>query len=149
MPLGEKAMRREILRLAWPVVLEMSGTMLVGVLTTAMVGSFGAASLAAVGLATMVHMATAMVFAAAGTGAASIVAREMGAGNWQQVRTVTGQALLMGFVLGLVLAAGGLAGADWVFAVVGAEQQVRVLAGELLTVMFVFTPLYNPHFYLF
>jgi Na+-driven multidrug efflux pump len=60
------------------------------VLVTAMVGNFGAVSLAAVGLATMVQFSSAMIFAAAGTGAAAIVAREAGAGNWAGVRTITG-----------------------------------------------------------
>jgi len=83
-------MRRQIYRLAWPVILEMSVVMLVSVVVTAMVGRFGAASLAAVGLATMVQFSSAMVFAAAGTGSAAIVAREVGAGNRDAVRAVTG-----------------------------------------------------------
>lgn len=133
-------MRQQILRLAWPVILEMFGTMMVGVLTTAMVGSFGAASLAAVGLATMVQLASAMVFAAAGTGAAAIVARETGAGNWLQVRTVTGQALLLGFIFGVVLAAAGLLGGELIFIVTGAEATVASLATSLLKITFVFSP---------
>jgi putative MATE family efflux protein len=133
-------MRRRILQLAWPVILEMSGIMLVGVATTAMVGSFGAASLSAVGLATMMQLATAMVFAAAGTGAAVIVARETGAGNWQEVRMVTGQALLLGFILGLVLAIAGVLGGELIFIITGAEAEVATLAASLLKIMFVFTP---------
>ena len=135
-------MQRQILRLTWPVILEMFGIMLVSILVTAMVGSFGAVSLAAVGLATMVQFSSAMIFAAAGTGAAAIVARGVGAGNWEDVRAVTGQTLLLGLLLGIVLAGCGWFAAWPVFAFIGADPDVAFLAAELLQIMFLFAPLY-------
>jgi len=135
-------MRRQIYRLAWPVILEMSVVMLVSVVVTAMVGRFGAASLAAVGLATMVQFSSAMVFAAAGTGSAAIVAREVGAGNRDAVRAVTGQAILLSFVFGAGLTLAGLAAAGPVLAVIGADPEVADLAADLLRIMFLPTPLY-------
>jgi putative MATE family efflux protein len=107
-----------------------------------MVGSLGAVSLAAVGLATMVQFSTAMIFAAAGTGAAAIVAREVGAGNWDEVRVVTGQAVLLATVCGALLAVAGYASAGPLLAVIGADAAVAELTAALLRIMFVFTPLY-------
>ncbi|MDR3588086.1 MAG: MATE family efflux transporter [Negativicutes bacterium] len=135
-------MRRQIFRLAWPVILEMSGIMLVSILVTVMVGSFGAIPLAAVGLATMVQFSSAMIFAAAGTGAAAIVARETGAGNWAEVRTVTGQALMLGIAAGVILAVLGRLAAKPVFLLIGADPAVGELATGLLEIMFWFTPFY-------
>jgi len=135
-------MRRQIFRLAWPVILEMSGIMLVSILVTVMVGSFGAVALAAVGLATMVQFSSAMIFAAAGTGAAAIVARETGAGNWDEVRTVTGQALLLGIIAGIILAFLGVFTARPVFLLIGADPAVAELAAGLLEIMFWCTPFY-------
>ncbi|HWQ60728.1 MAG TPA: MATE family efflux transporter [Negativicutes bacterium] len=135
-------MQRQIYRLAWPVILEMSGVMLVSVVVTAMVGRFGAASLASVGLATMVQFSSAMVFAAAGTGSAAIVAREVGAGNRDAVRTVTGQAIMLSAVFGTALALAGLAAAGPVFALIGADPEVAALASDLLRIMFIPTPVY-------
>lgn len=135
-------MRKKIVELTWPVVLEMFSIMIVNVLVTVMVGSLGAVPLAAVGLATMVQFSAAMVFAAAGTGAAAIVARETGAGNWQEVRAITGQALLLGLLFGCVLAAGGYWAAPHVFFMTGAEAAVAILAGDLLRLTFLFTPWY-------
>ena len=40
-----KVMRWQVISLAWPVVLEMSGVMITGVVTTAMVGRLGAVAL--------------------------------------------------------------------------------------------------------
>ena len=137
-----KVMRWQVLSLAWPVVLEMSGVMITGVVTTAMVGRLGAVALTAVGIATMVQFASAMVIAAFGTGASALVGKESGAGQWEQVRRTTGQALLIGLLLGLVLAIIGYAGAESLFLMIGAEPAVVALAGQLLKMLFLFTPVY-------
>ncbi len=142
MPAVKNYMQRQIYRLAWPVILEMSGIMLVSVVVTAMVGRFGAASLAAVGLATMVQFSSAMVFAAAGTGSAAIVAREVGAGNRDAVRAVTGQAIILSAVFGTALALAGLIAAGPVFALIGADPEVAGLAADLLRIIFIPTPVY-------
>jgi putative MATE family efflux protein len=138
----QKVMRWQVLTLAWPIVLEMSGVMLTGVVTTAMVGRLGAVALTAVGIATMVQFASAMVIAAFGTGASALVGKESGAGQWAQVRRTTGQALLIGLLLGLVLAVVGYICADGLFLLIGAEPDVVELAGRLLKVLFLFTPVY-------
>lgn len=137
-----KVMRWQVLSLAWPVVLEMSGVMITGVVTTAMVGRLGAVALTAVGIATMVQFASAMVIAAFGTGASALVGKESGAGQWEQVRRTTGQALLIGLLLGLILAIIGYAGAESLFLMIGAEPAVVILAGQLLKMLFLFTPVY-------
>ncbi|NLP41334.1 MAG: MATE family efflux transporter [Veillonellaceae bacterium] len=137
-----KYMRRKILKLAWPVVLEMFWIMVVNVSVTAMVGKFGAVALAAVGLSAMVQFSSAMVFAAVGTGAASIVARESGAGNWEDVRLVAGQAVLLGLVLGSLLAISGYFIAPALFILTGAEPEVAGLGSALLKIGFIFTPFF-------
>lgn len=142
MVLVEKQMRNNILRLAWPVILEMSWVMGVTVLVTAMIGRLGAVPLAAVGLAAMVQFSTAMIFAAAGTGAAAIIARSAGAEDWTDVRLVAGQALLLGLAAGVILAVSGYYAAPVVFSLVGAEAEVSHLASDLIKIAFVFTPLY-------
>lgn len=135
-------MRGKILALTWPVVLEMSGQMLAGVLVTAMVGHLGAASLAAVSLAIMVQMAITMIFAAAGTGAAAIVSREAGANNYAAVKSIAGQAVMLAAALGMAVACLGYGAAAAVFSVLDAEPEVAQLAGSLLKRMFIFTPFY-------
>lgn len=135
-------MRQKIGRLAWPVVLEMSWIMVVNMLVTAMVGQFGAVSLAAVGLATMVHFSAAMVFAAAGTGSASIVARAIGASDQAEVRRVTAQALQLGAAAGLGLSLLGHYAAPVLFALTGAEAAVAELAIALLRIVLWFAPFY-------
>lgn len=135
-------MRGQIIKLVWPAILEGVGIMLVGVLTTAMVGRLGAVSLSAVGLATLVQMAAAIIFAAAGTGSAAIVARYKGAKKWNQVQEVAGQSILIGLVSGTVLAAAGYWLAPAAVALTGSEPEVIELAGSLLKITFLFTPFF-------
>ena len=137
-----KVMRWQVISLAWPVVLEMSGVMITCVVTIAIVGLLGAVAHTAGGIATMVQFASAMVIAAFGTGASALVGKESVAGQWGQVRRTTGQALLIGLLLGLVLAIVGYLGAESLFLLIGAEPEVVQLAGQMLKVLFLVTPVY-------
>lgn len=137
-----KAMRCQVFGLAWPVILELSGVMLTGAFTTGMVGRLGAVALAAVGISTMVQFAGAMVVAAFGTGASAIIGRESGAGNLEEVRRTTGQAILLGVLLGVVVAVAGFFSARSLFNLIGADPAVAELAGRILEILFLFTPLF-------
>ncbi len=137
-----KVLRLQVLRLAWPVILEMSGVMLTGAITTAMVGRLGAVELSAVGIATMVQMASAMVISGFGTGASALVGRESGAGQWDEVRKTTGQALLLGVLLGSIVACCGFLGSRALFRMIGAEAAIADIAGRLMEILFLFTPVY-------
>ena len=136
----ELYMYLRIWKLAWPAILEMIAIMLAGIIVTAMVGKLGAVSLSAVGLATLVQFSATMIFAAAGTGAAAIVAREAGAGNCGAVRQITGQSVMLGLVFGAVLAVAGYYASPVVFTFTGADPEVAQLAGHLLASMFICTP---------
>ena len=136
----EKVMLYRVVTLSWPVILEMSGVMLTGALTTAMVGRLGAVDLTAVGIATMVQMASAMIVAAFGTGASAIVGRESGAGQWQEVRRITGQALVLGALAGTAVAAIGYGSARPLFRLIGLDADVAGIAASLLEILFLFTP---------
>ena len=137
-----KVLRLQVLRLAWPVILEMSGVMLTGAITTAMVGRLGAVELSAVGIATMVQMASAIVVSGFGTGASALVGRESGAGQWDEVRKTTGQALLLGVLLGSIVACCGFLGSRALFRMIGAEAAIADIAGRLMEILFLFTPVY-------
>ncbi|SCM82832.1 putative efflux protein, MATE family [uncultured Sporomusa sp.] len=135
-------MNRQIIKLAWPVIFEGVVIVAVNVLITAMVGRLGAVPLAAVGLAVMMQFSAAMIFAAAGTGAAAIVARETGACHWQEVRKITGQAILLGSGLGIALAVLGLVMAKPILDLTAADPEINRLATVLVKISFGFTPFF-------
>lgn len=135
-------MGREIMSLTWPVIVEMLWVMGVTILVTAMVGHLGPVALAAVGLSSLVQFSVAMIFAAAGTGAAVLVAQACGAGDWMEVRQLAGQALLIAVAAGVAMGLMGYQAAPHVFRWAGAEPAVEYLAVNLFRVTLLFTPWY-------
>lgn len=135
-------MRRQVWQLAWPASLEMVGVMVVGIVTTAMVGRLGPAALAAVGLGNLSYFSLSMVFGAVGAGATAIVARSIGAGRAREASRVAGQAVLLGAVMGLLLAAAGLAVVPLLLPLLAGDPQVAALTDVFLRVSLPFAPLY-------
>ncbi|HHY38144.1 MAG TPA: MATE family efflux transporter [Clostridia bacterium] len=118
--------RRTILRLAWPAILEMAFYMLVWIVDTAMVGRLGAAALSAVGLGGQFYWTVTWVFGSIGIGTTIVVARYVGAANFDRARKAGEQALGMAFVIGLVVWAGVWYSSPWFFRLSGAESVVEM-----------------------
>ena len=78
--------------------------MLVGIAATAMVGHISAEAVGAVGLANRVAQIAWAVFSAIGTGATVLVARAIGAKDYDAARKVAQQALVLAIVLVCILA---------------------------------------------
>jgi MATE family multidrug resistance protein len=94
----------QVLRLAWPVVVEQMLGTAVGLVNTYIVGHLGAAALAAVGLSSqLVNLLTAL-FSAAGVGGTVLIARSIGAGEQREAETFAGQSLLLALALGALMA---------------------------------------------
>ncbi|KUO50330.1 MAG: hypothetical protein APF76_11515 [Desulfitibacter sp. BRH_c19] len=100
-----------IMRLALPAIFEMILHMMVGLVDIAMVGRLGADSLTAVSLGGNFIYTTIFLFAAVGIGAGAIVARAIGAQNMEEASRITGQALTLAALIGVLV--GGL---TWYFA---------------------------------
>lgn len=109
-------LRGQVLKLAWPAIVENLLHTMVGIVDTAMVGRLGSASLAAVGLGNQIFNIGLTVFAALATGSTAIVARYIGAAEPKKAGQVARQSLTLGlFVSGsvmvlLLLSARGLLG---------------------------------------
>ncbi len=92
----QRDFRSEILRLAWPAIVENLLHTMVGIVDTAMVGRLGAGALAAVGLGNQVNQLGLTVFSALATGSTALVARHVGAGEQDRARAVARQSLVLG-----------------------------------------------------
>lgn len=98
-----KCLRRVILSMAWPVILEMALHMIVWVFDTAMVGRLNSQALAAVGLAGGVVFTTTFIFASMGAGTMALVARYIGAKQKEKAESIASQAMGLGFIIGFVV----------------------------------------------
>ena len=116
-----KSLRQEVLRLALPATGEQLLSMLVSIVNTILVGHLGSAQLAAVSLATQWVFMAVTFFTAISTGATALVARMVGAGDWETANRTLRQSLLMGLGIGLLATALGVALAEPAVKLMGAE----------------------------
>jgi multidrug resistance protein, MATE family len=91
--------------LALPALLEQLLTFFVGFYDTWLSGEISAAATDAVGLATYVDWLGGMLFRLVGIGAAAIVARHWGAGEFDDANRTTNRALALASVMGLAVSA--------------------------------------------
>ncbi len=120
----------QVLRLAWPVVVEQMLGTAVGLVNTYIVGHLGAAALAAVGLSSQLVMLLTAFFSAAGVGGTVLIARSVGAGDTQEVESFAGQSLILALAMGLLTAIPCLFWGSEMLASLGGASDV-VAAGRL------------------
>jgi putative MATE family efflux protein len=121
---GSAVMARRVLWLAWPVVLEQTLNMTVGLVDTYMVGHLGAAQLAAVGLSIQVVMLMSVLFAAVAVGSTALVARHIGADQPDIANRVVQQSLLIALLIGIFCTVLGLVFAPTFMVLFGAAPDV-------------------------
>jgi len=103
-PDPEPSVRRKVLTLAWPAVLEQLLNMSVGLADTYIVGHLGAAPLAAVGLSVQSLNLFWALFSAIGVGSTALVARRIGAKETEAAGDVARQSMLLALVIGVLVA---------------------------------------------
>ena len=94
------SVRRNVLILAWPAVLEQLLNMSVGLVDTYIVGHLGASQLAGVGLSMQTLQIVWAVFSAIGVGSTALVARHIGAKEHKVAERVAQQSMVLAFVAG-------------------------------------------------
>ena len=130
--LSRRALARTILTLALPVVTANVSQTLMGLLDTLMVGQLGAASLAAVGVATLIFSAVASTLKALDVPVQTFTAHRVGAGRDDEVGEVLGTAGAVTILLGAVVTALGLWRPETWMGAVAQDAEVHRLGGEYL-----------------
>lgn len=120
----KKHIRRMVMLLAWPAIMEMFLSTLVQFVDTAMVGSLGSTAIAAVGVSNSPMWLLMGIFAALGVGSTALVARFVGARQIEDANAVARQSLFMGCALAALVTILALLYADWVPRLMGAEPEV-------------------------
>ncbi len=92
----------DIVRLAWPSLLELTLTQLTSMVDLMMVGGLGAWAITAVGLTTQPKFLLMTMFVAMNVGATAMVARYRGAGEPEKANQTLKQALILTFGLSLL-----------------------------------------------
>jgi MATE family multidrug resistance protein len=121
--LDEKALRQEVLKLALPATGEQVLSLMVSIVDTMLVGHLSASALAAVSLATQWTFMAVTLFTAISTGSTALVARSVGAGDWNTANRMVRQSVLVGLVIGLTATLLALLFAKPAMAMMGAEPE--------------------------
>jgi len=116
------------LRIALPSVVEMVSMAFIQMMSIAMVGELGHEAVAAVGLVGQPRMIFMSLFFALNVGCTAVVARRKGAGEQAQARLCLRQALMVGFVISIVMAALAVSLASPMMRLAGAQYDTIDMA---------------------
>ncbi len=119
---------RHLVNLTIPMFLGISSMILASMIDTVYVGWIGTRELAAVSFSFPVVLAMATVSMGIGVGAASIIARVVGAGDMERVRRLSTNALYLVAMLVLSLTLLGMLFVEPLFRVLGAGSDILPLS---------------------
>lgn len=95
----DKEMTAKIFDMAWPATVEAVLQMMIGIVTSAMIGQYSTVAVGAVSLSQRITRLAWGLFAAIGTGSTVMVARSIGAGNQQRANRFAEQAIALTAIL--------------------------------------------------
>ena len=112
----------QLLTLLWPLIIEQTLSVLVGMADTVMVSSVGEAAISGVSLVDMINQLIITVFAALATGGAVVTSQYLGAKKPEQAARSAGQLVGLSALLGLAVAA---------FCLLTRRPMLRLLFGSI------------------
>ncbi len=99
----KELIRKKVLKLAVPIILEQVATILLGIINTIMVGRLGKESVAAVGNVDMLSRCVFPLFAGIATGVTILIAHAVGQKQNEEACDISKQGLYAGTILSVVL----------------------------------------------
>jgi putative MATE family efflux protein len=133
---GPKAIRKKVLQLAGPSLTEMVLMNLVQMLNMIMVGRVGAEAVTAVGLTNQPVFFALAAFMALNVGTTAIVARAIGAGNYEEANQVAQQSFIINILMAIVIIFISYNFAEELLVFMGAESEVLVDGVAYAQIMF-------------
>jgi len=123
-PVDQSEMRRTVLRLAWPSIVENVLQSVLTVITFIMVGRLGSSEIAAVGASQQIQILFISAFFALSMGATVLVAHAFGGGRHEEINVVAKQATAAGIALEVVVTAVVFIFAEPMLSIMGADADV-------------------------
>ena len=120
---------RDIIRIAWPSMVELTLTQLASMVDMMMVGQLGPWAISAVGLTTQPKFLLMTMFVSMNVGATAMVARYRGAGQRDKANVVLRQSLLLTLVLSTICSILGYIFSENLVLFMGASDAQTLAAG--------------------
>lgn len=135
LPAPRRTVRKEILKLAWPVVAEQLLSTMANMVDAVLVGRLGAVATAAVGLTQMPHWFLVGLFTGLGIGVNALAARFHGAGEEDRLEATTRAGFWLAVVTSLIAGSLVYIFSPQIFRMVGAEAEVLPVGVPFLRMM--------------
>lgn len=132
---------REVVHVAWPIVVSMLSYTAMGVADTLVVGWLGVTELAAVGLATTAVFLINSLFLGTIHGVKVLVSQATGAGEHRRAGLVAWQGVFIAAPLGLLVVVLG-AFDGWIFDLMGGPEHVQAAARQYFAVRLLAAPMW-------
>ncbi len=123
-PSQDPAIRRELVRLAWPAILEMVLNMGVWMADVAMVGRLGANALSVTGVSGQLYWSLMFLVGGIGVAVTALVSRRVGAGERDEAARVGSQGIMVAFFSGVAVMALIWSAAPGIFALTRLGPQI-------------------------
>lgn len=117
-----KSLYRSIISIGWPSTVEGALFSIISSVDTMMVGTLGAAAIAAIGLTSQPRMIMLVLAQALCVGTTALCARRMGAGDQKAANACLHQSLALVTFIGAVITLLGFFGAKWLMLLGGANE---------------------------
>jgi len=130
-----KQLYKKTLSIAWPSTVEGALMSIIGSVDTMMVGTLGAASIAAVGLTGQPRMIMLVLAQALCIGTTALCARRKGAGDQAGANSCLHQSLTVISVIGILMTLIGYFGAEWLMKLGGANEDTIDLSVEYFRII--------------
>ncbi|MCR4401285.1 MAG: MATE family efflux transporter [Firmicutes bacterium] len=127
--------RRRVIDLAGPALVEMFLVTLVGMADMIMVGRIGPAAIAAVGLTNQPMFLAQAVFMALNVGTTAVIARAVGAGMREVANDALRQSFMLTVMMGIGVSVLGVLSARGVIVLMGAEEDVIPLGAAYMRIV--------------
>ena len=95
--------RKNVLKLAIPIMVEQTFVMLLGVCNTMMAGHIGQEAVSAIGMVDSINMLFISFFAALSVGATVVVAQQIGQDEYKKANETAKQAMVSGFIVSCII----------------------------------------------
>ena len=130
-----KNLYKKTLSIAWPSTLEGALMSIIGSVDTMMVGTLGAAAIAAVGLTSQPRMIMLILAQALCIGTTALCARRKGAQDQAGANSCLHQSLAIITVIGLMMTGIGYFGAEWLVTLGGAKEDTLEMSATYFRII--------------
>ncbi|MGM0438304.1 MAG: MATE family efflux transporter [Bacillota bacterium] len=126
----------KILKLTFPMLFGMAGLVIFNLVDTLFVGQLGASQLAALSFSFPVVLGISSISSGIGLGITSLISKLVGKDDEMGVKRIATDGMALGLFLIIALVTFGLLSMDWLFSMLGANEEVLVYIKQYMTIYY-------------